>query len=329
MTGCALGALTAICVCPKSTMDVLYEKAVRQVKMVGEASDAVLEVAFGVFSGRVQINRLADELLHSRPMEMGQKWKFLSTSSVCSSDSSIRTSASSIRTLPQTDTALRKYDETINDWRMSKLLFPLMKYDPFQNKWNHGRQAEALHTEIARTLARALRIQTTIVVMDGMIRSEAEYDFEPHQIKSFAETGRLIKKMLTLPLNRERSNPAARALFEKLEETRRDIFKASAAVAASEKNAFEDMERHECLRDFRSNLLAGNEENFFDTARYKSGDDLGLGLPIKATGRDDNTMFFLQLVEHLILRSLRLYQAWKHAENIRDMLKADYANKKK
>jgi hypothetical protein len=326
IVGCAVGALTAIMVCPKSTMDVLYAKASKQVRMAGEASDAILNVAAGVFANKVHINRLADELLKTRPMDLDKEWRFAtSTHGSMSSDSSLSASVAStvrITSSLHTDTALRKYDETINDWRLSKLLFPMMKYDPFHQNWSHGPQAEALHTEIARTLARALRIQTTIVVMDGMIRSEAEYDFDHRQISSFTETGRLIKTMLSLPLDRERSNPAARTLFEKLEETRKDLLQASRAVCAAAQDEWEDMERFESLKDFRSNLLSGADDHFFDTSRYSTQtDDLGLGLPIKATGREQNALFFLQLLEHLILRSLRLYQAWKHAESICDELK--------
>jgi hypothetical protein len=39
-----------------------------------------------------------------------------------------------------------------------------------------------------------------------------------------------------------------------------------------------------------------------------------LGVPKYATGIDGNAMLFLQLVEHLIVRSLRLYHAWKQVE---------------
>ncbi|KAL3916582.1 MAG: hypothetical protein SGILL_005112 [Bacillariaceae sp.] len=332
VVGCAVGALTAVAICPKSTMDVLYAKASKQVRMAGEASDAVLEVAAGVFANKVHINRLADELLQTRPMDMDKEWKFAnSVRGSFSSDSSLSASVASTIRLTEslhTDTALRKYDETINDWRLSKMLFPMMKYDPFHKNWSHGPQAEALHTEIARTLARALRIQTTIVVMDGMIRSEAAYDFDQRQIDSFASTGRLIKTMLSLPLDRERSNPAARLLFDKLEETRKDLIRASNAVCAAAQDEWEDMERFESLKDFRSNLLSGAKEQFFDTARYSSkSDDLGRGLPDKATGREQNSLFFLQLLEHLILRSLRLYQAWKHAETIREELQSTYKTK--
>jgi len=52
-------------------------------------------------------------------------------------------------------------------------------------------------------------------------------------------------------------------------------------------------------------------------------DDMGMGLPKYATGGDENTLLFLQLVEHLILRSLRLYQAWDHVEAYADALEDD------
>ena len=43
-------------------------------------------------------------------------------------------------------------------------------------------------------------------------------------------------------------------------------------------------------------------------------DDLGRGIPKEATDQNDNSQFVMQLVEHLILRSLYLYQSWKHVE---------------
>lgn len=308
--GCIIGGLGSIIIVPKSTTDVLYAKASRQVSMAGEAAEAVLNVSADFFAGRIEVSRLADELLNT-PLESELRWKLARSSSSLSSLSTVDAGA--------TDVALKKYEDAIADWRLSKMLFPLVKYDPFKLfKINVQEDtSDAFHTEIARTLARCLRIQTTIVVVDGMVRSDADYDFTSHQLESFSEAGSLIRTMLTIPLNRDKSNVAANVLFQKLEETRRAIHRMSIAVADAE--ALSDPERNEGLKEFQLKLLS--KENFAETLHTCNGDEMGRGIPINATGRDDNTLFFLQLVEHLILRSLRLYQAWTHVESIRQRKK--------
>ncbi|KAL3942044.1 MAG: hypothetical protein SGBAC_003705 [Bacillariaceae sp.] len=307
VVGCVVGALGSILIVPKSTTDVLYSKASRQVAMAGEAAEAVMHVASDYFSGRIQVNRLADELLNA-PLESELRWR-LSRSSSLGSFSSSRNNPGA------TDVALKKYEDAIADWRLSKMLFPLVKYDPFKMKLTKDEEVSDLfHTEIARTLARCLRIQTTIVVLDGMVRSDAEYDFTPSQLESFMEIGGLVKKMLTLPLDRDSSNAAANILFIKLEETRQAVYRMSRAVAGDDD--LSDAERYGGLKEFQSKLLARNS-SFFDTLHTDGGDEMGRGIPMNATGRNDNTLFFLQLVEHMILRSLRLYQAWTHVETLK------------
>lgn len=304
--GSAIGALGSIVIAPKSTTDVLYSKAYRQVTMAGEAAEAVMNVAADFFAGRIEVSRLADELLNA-PLESELLWKFASSSSSVSSRSTnVHNGA--------TDIALQKYEDAIADWRLSKMLFPLVKYDPFKFKLNpEAGIDDAFHTEIARTLARCLRIQTTIVVIDGMVRSDADYDFTARQLDSFAQTGRLIRKMLTLPLDRASSNEAADSLFRKLEQTRKDIHRISITVGDPEDPL--EQERYDGIKDFQSKLLSHN--GLMETIHSAAGDEMGRGIPMNATGREDNTLFFLQLVEHMILRSLRLYQAWTHVETIR------------
>jgi len=304
VVGCGIGALGSIFIAPKSTTDVLYEKASRQVVLAGEAAEAVMKMSSDFFAGRIEVRRLADELLNG-PLERDMRWKLSSASSYTSQ--TVENGA--------TDVALKKYEDAISDWRLSKMLFPLVKYDPFKIKLvpSDG-MSDALHTEIARTLARCLRIQTTIVVIDGMVRSDADYDFSLGQLESFAGIGKLIRDMLTLPLDRDRSNTAANILFVKLEEKRRAIYRMSHAVSRIEESS--NVDRCEGLKDFQKMLLS-KDSTFFETLRSDGGNEFGRGIPLNATGRDDNTLFFLQLVEHLILRSLRLYQAWTHVETIR------------
>jgi hypothetical protein len=307
VVGCGVGALGSILIVPKSTTDVLYTKASRQVAMAGEAAEAAMNVASDFFAGRIEVNRLADELLNA-PLESELQWRVSSASSVSSRNTVVDGGA--------TDVALKKYEEAIADWRLSKMLFPLVQYDPFKFKLNADEAMnDVFHTEIARTLARCLRIQTTIVVIDGMVRSDANYDFKPEQLESFAQIGKLIRRMLRLPLDRDSSNAAANILFVKLEEMRQSIRSISTAVADTED--IQDPERDEGLKNFRKKLMS-RDSTIFETLQHTAGgDDMGRGIPTNATGRDDNTLFFLQLVEHMILRSLRLYQAWTHVESIR------------
>lgn len=299
--GCLVGGLGSIVIAPKSTTDVLHSKAARQVVMAGEAADAVLQVSSDFFAGRIEVNGLADELLNT-PLDSEMRWRLGSSSSSLRSTSSVQQGA--------TDVALKKYEDAIADWGVSKMLFPLTKYDPFKIRLSDHTDpvSDAFHTEIARTLARCLRIQTTIVVLDGMVRSDADYSFKPEQLISFSETGQLIKQMLHLPLEKKVNDEAARKLFVKLEETREAIQNMSTKVSEAEEE--EDADRLESLADFRRNLLAE------EISSIRTNDDMGRGIPLNATGRNDNTLFFLQLVEHLILRSMRLYQAWTHVVSI-------------
>jgi Aluminium activated malate transporter len=298
IVGCLLGAVGSIVVCPKSTADVLHSKAEKQVKMAGDAAEAVLQTASDFFAGRIYVNRLADDILET-PLESAIEWKFMRANSLksdCSEDTTARA-----------DIALKKYEEAIADWGSSKMLFPLANYDPFHVVVNKE-EARAVQLEIARTLARALRIQTTIVVLDGMVRNDANYDFLPSQLHLFAETGTLIKQMLTVPLRIDRSDDAANRLFLALEEIRKWIQTMSTAVAGDE-DEFEEL-RFQGIQQFRKGLLETPPDLL--SSMRTMGDENGRGIPSDVTGRHDNTLFFLQLVEHLILRSLRLYQAWKH-----------------
>lgn len=304
VVGCLLGAVGSMVVCPKSTTDVLHEKTARQVKLAGEASEALLHTASDFFAGRIQVNRLADELLHS-PLESAIRWKLMRSSSSRLSDDSSHDG------LAKSDIALKKYEDAIADWRVTKALFPLTHYDPFSLSIHEstGEDKEA-QTEIARTLARALRIQTTIVVLDGMVRNDADYGFQEEQLLQFAEAGTLIRRMLTLPLEKTKSDNAARKLFGLLEETRQSVLKMSLAV--SDKNEHLEPIRSQGIQEFKDDLLYGSSD-VFQSSRTEF-DDNGRGIPKNTTHRNDNSLFFLQLVEHLILRSLRLYQAWKHVD---------------
>jgi len=172
------------------------------------------------------------------------------------------------------------------------------KFDPFNA--GQGVQLKLVQSEIAKTLARALRLHTTIVVIDGMIRSETDFEFDVSELDLLDTTGSLMRGMLTLPFQRN-NDLAAISLFDKLEETRAMIIKLSSVIARPV-DSVEQQKREREMRQFKASLLVSD---------YAHDDDLGRGIPKFASSGLDNSLFFLQLVEHLILRSLRLFQAWK------------------
>jgi len=297
IVGCVLGALGSVTVCPKSTTDVLHDKTARQVKLAGEAAEAVLHLAADCLAGKVRVTRLADELIQA-PLQTTQRWKMKRVlSGLSEASSKLSTDA---------DVALRKYEDAIADWNASKSLFPLAKFDPF----NAGQSEERklVQSEIAKTLARALRIHTTIVVLDGMIRSEADFNFDESELDLMDETGTLMRRMLTLPFKRA-NDLAAIQLFDKLEASRAKIQKLSNAIAHPTGVPAEQHQREKEMQEFKASLLVSD---------VKNDDDLGRGIPKFASTGVDNSLFFLQLVEHLILRSLRLFQAWKLVQVIEE-----------
>lgn len=298
IVGCVLGALGSVTVCPKSTTDVLHDKTARQVKLAGEAAEAVLHLAADCLAGKVRVTRLADELIQS-PLQTTQRWKMKRVlSGLSEASSKLSTDA---------DVALRKYEDAIADWNASKSLFPLAKFDPF----NAGQSEERklVQSEIAKTLARAMRFHTTIVVLDGMIRSEADFNFDDSELDHIMdETGTLMRRMLTLPFQRE-NDLAAIQIFDKLEDTRAKIQRLSNAIAHASGVSAEQQQREQEMREFKASLLVSD---------VKNDDDLGRGIPKFASTGVENSLFFLQLVEHLILRSLRLFQAWKLVQVIEE-----------
>jgi hypothetical protein len=139
-----------------------------------------------------------------------------------------------------------------------------------------------LQGEIAKTLARALRIQTTIVVIDGMIRSDTEYDFQEAEFLSFEETGTQIRRMLTLPFDAASNSKAALQLFDRLEFIRSKILRLSNAV--SEPNPLARRIRYDEMKEIKASLLE-------EKGDIEADDDFGRGIPKFANSRNDNSLF--------------------------------------
>lgn len=112
----------------------------------------------------------------------------------------------------------------------------------------------------------------------------------------------LIVATLTVPLDVTASNDAAQKLLDELDSVRVRISVLSHAVAQHD-----DFDRAQMELRFRESLGGWD-------CSSEINDDVGRGLPLFASDANQNARFFLQLVEHLILRTVSLYQAWKQVQ---------------
>lgn len=340
LIGCFLGVGLSMLVFPRPTVNILQDKIARQIELAGEASEAVLHMAAESFSENAYIPlALAEEILvptnlsHSmrirmpsvrRPWRKGKRDADLGG-----------------------DFVLEKYEAATSEWRSAKSQLGMLKYDPF----NLGRPndfLERFQTETANALARAMRIQTTVVLMDGIVRNDPKHKFSEAHIELLADTGTLIKRMLSVPLEPDVNDMAALELSVNLSAMRRMVVDLSAVVSSSPsqelphaitKGNFDDninRSRTDLASMYGSCITEGNFDDNINRSRtdlasmYSSsgsllslegeglGDDKGgKGYPKHVHGSHVCSLLFLQLAEHLALRSLRLYQSWKQCERVR------------
>jgi len=279
--GCGIGTVGALICWPRSTRTMLRDKIQAQVKLAGEASEAVLVFASETFAKRMK-NETQSALVSAAAL-------------------SVRRSLG--KSLPPqdaedhvNDAAHEKYNKAIGEWKAVTSVFPLAKYDPF-NLCRDTKAYEAYREEVSMTLARALRIQTTVVLLDGIIRNDRGGRCTDSQLHLFQEIGRLIKTMLTPPYNAVVSQVAAEDLLDCLEHLRQGVVEESVAVADA--------------APMHRRLFCGSvhKEDFkFMLERRDQG------MPLCVHSRDNCSLLFLQLVEHLVIRSLRLYYMWRQVE---------------
>lgn len=177
------------------------------------------------------------------------------------------------------DNVLAKFGAAMAEWRSAKMLFPLIAWDPF--KAGAGDEdLENFKLKSARILAQSLRIQTISMVLDGIIREGNDIKFETEHIDHFVSVGTLIQEMLNAPMNDAGAKLAAAKIRAKLSDIRSFI------------------------RDVARVVTQGDTEVVFESSTD------GLDCP----GTVSSILLFLELVECLILKSLRLYYTWVKVE---------------
>jgi hypothetical protein len=135
-----------------------------------------------------------------------------------------------------------------------------------------------------------------------MVRHDTDYNLSRDDLRLLRIIGSLIQTVLGVPLDVAASNEAALLLLDELEKIRVRI-----SILSLTSSKHDDFKRARMEQQFRESLLS------WDFAEDAS-DEVGRGIPMFASDANQNARFFLQLVEHLILRTVSLYQAWKQVQ---------------
>lgn len=162
----------------------------------------------------------------------------------------------------------------------------MLQYDPYHLCDSEG---DEFKKEAAVNLDRAFRVQTTVVLLDGIVRNDGGQHFSAEQLATFSRVGSLIHSMLRLPFD-IKSEASAMELCSLLAQVRLfaverlgDLKEKRRAMMTISFNVSNDVE----LKDFVSQL---------------ESPDGGQPMCVQSA-----SILLIELVEHLILRSLRLY----------------------
>mmetsp|Transcript_28037 Transcript_28037/g.56842 ORF Transcript_28037/g.56842 Transcript_28037/m.56842 type:complete len:342 (+) Transcript_28037:426-1451(+) len=307
---------------PRPTVSIIQDKISKQIELAGEVSEAVLHTAADVFADKTYEKIvLDDEILVTPPgLQVG-----LLRSVRTRMPTARRTWKQEPQSLLGHDKVLEKYEAATKEYRATISQLGMLQYDPF----NIGRPNDLLgkfRTETANTLARAMRIQTTVVLIDGIVRNDPKHKFSSEQLELLGSVGTLIRRMLAVPLDTEASDTAAQKLTEDLVTMRRMIVDLSATVSSepSLPSVIPEHSLERGIRDSRVDLaglgmygstssLQSLSESQFECVDC---DKNGSGSPRHVQGSHAGSLLFLQLAEHLTLRSVRLYASWKQMEGI-------------
>ena len=318
--GCFLGVGLSMVIFPRPTVCIIQDKISKQIVLAGEASETVLHTAADVFADKTYEKVVVeDEILivppallrsiRTRMPTFRRKWKQEAQSALGH------------------DRVLEKYEEATKEYREARSQLGMLHYDPF----NIGRPNDLLgkfRTETANTLTRAMRIQTTVVLIDGIVRNDPKHTFSSQQLELLANVGTLIRQMLAVPLDIEASDTAAQNLTVDLATLRRMIVDLSATVSTEPSLQVSSIIPEDSLEnnigdsrvDFAGRGMYGSTgslqslaENQFECVEY---DNEGSDSLKHVQGSHACSLLFLQLAEHLALRSVRLYASWKKMEGV-------------
>ena len=277
MIGCVIGGIVSLVMFPKSTKGLVRDKLVSQINLAGEASQAVMMFSAKVFGGQGAAPALLGSILTE--CRVGGDFR----EGVDDADDIATHSA---------------YNKAIKQWNDTKTFFPLMQYDA---RWHCARKLgkkkheDGFNKQAAIVLARAFRLQTTAVLLHSITRNDQGHDFSEDELNTFTFIGQLIGTLLQCPF-RDDSEQIANDLLDQLVFVREFAMDEALDVAESARAMYTgDADSLTLMRDALRLRLANGEGT----------------MPLSLYSSDNSSLLFLQLVEHLCLRSLRLYYASK------------------
>lgn len=290
LIGCILGVGLSMMLFPRPTVSILMDKVTKQIELAGEASKVVLHTAADVFAENVHVAPAVGgrPTLRGRLSHSNREWRDADSGHACDFGH---------------DTVLEKYDLATKEYRISKSQLAMLTYDPF-NIGHPNDLLDRFQNEVVETLARAMRIQTTVVLIDGIVRNDPKHKFSKEHLELLAGVGTLIQNMLSVPLDVARSDAAAKQLSANLVEMRRMIVELAATVSSSPDAQIPTSEG-DAIDDLASLMEAGAHDD--------SGGNVA---PKHVRGSHVCCLLFLQLSEHLALRSVRLYESWKKSDGV-------------
>ncbi|CAB9505079.1 expressed unknown protein [Seminavis robusta] len=345
IVGCFIGAGLSVSIFPRSTKTIIQHKIKLQLQWAGEAAEAVLHYAADSFSetayvgspphvSRVQNHpHNLQKSIRERLSDKSRLWKQ-------QDHTNNNTANTANNNENHAEVALAKYESAINQFRIIKTQLNNLTYDPFRffsssssssSSNNNSSSLELQHyrTHVNNILARALRIQNTVVLLDGIVRNDPKHNFSATHINQLARIGTLIRIMLTTTTTHHHDNDndnvkneaAFTELKAELVKVRKHILELASVVAHSPREMPAEDYGGQLDKGMigRSNLdlttmmmISSQDDDDNDEEQDVSMNDMGGRVaPKHVHGSRVCALLFLQLVEHLALRSIRLYQSWK------------------
>jgi len=272
LIGCFISALGAFLVCPKSTRISIERVLESQRKRAGTTSAAVLSSAYQVFSKHVRKPASIPEIIDkkfSRKSQAGEHYD---------------------------DRVHQEYMAATREFQQGISLFALLRYDPFFY-FSADRQTFRVDAEV--DLARNFRIQSTVILLDSIVRNERGYHFSPEQLDLIQQASIQFDSLLNVSSNGdEKVHKQARELTEILFRVREQVRVVAAELPRRwyPSSAPDDVER-------------GQEEDCDSTIIDDCMRQLSARNGSQSMCTASASLLFLVLVEHLILRVLRLHLA--------------------
>lgn len=214
------------------------------------------------------------------------------------------------------DESHQRYMKCLIEWQKTRQLFDMLSYDPFFQGYSKEKQKLVWETFRLR-LGRVLRIQVTLVMLDGLNRGRL------HNVKETELLERIGTRLQTLlgssehPYNKLDIESAAKGLVDEDLPAVRQQTERACSSRRSFSSSCSDCDNEKENRVLMEDNSDNTEEDDDDSVVLQ-GEDLSLALNAfdelemsnatapKFFSSTQTSAHFFQLVEFLIVRSLRL-----------------------